>query len=248
MPKNQKSVNYALIYQTNSPIINWSIMNVMERLCLVSSFIMMLTALPGCRAESDQTNKTSADPMIVHIIVGSTRTTHTGLKIAENIKAMADKRPEVKVEIVDIASYRLPFYTDEIAPASRKEEIPDSALRTWSDKIEHADGYIIVAPEYNSGYPAPLKNALDSLYVEWNNKPVAFVGYSGGPSGGAAMIAQLRDVVRGLQMIPIAADIKIPQSWQAFNENGELVNFSGIEKELNKVIDQLLKARNTSQK
>lgn len=216
-------------------------MNVMEKLCIVFSFIIMLTALPGCRAESDQTNQTPADPMIVYIVVGSTRTTHTGLKIAENIKAMADKRSDVKVEIVAIASYHLPFYTDETAPASRKEEIADSALRTWSDKIQEAQGYIIVAPEYNSGYPAPLKNALDSLYVEWNNKPVAFVGYSGGPSGGAAMIAQLREVVRGLQMIPVAADIKIPQSWNAFTENGELVNSKSIEKELNTVIDQLLK-------
>lgn len=185
-----------------------------------------------------------ARPMQVHIIVASVRPTRTGEKIAHEIKTMLSKRSDVSTEIVDIASYKLPFYKDEVAPAFRKEAIGEPVLKQWSDKIQEAAGYIIVSPEYNAGYPASLKNALDSLYTEWNGKPVAFVGYSGGPTGGASMIAQLRQVARGLQMVAVAAEIKIPQSWKAFNEQGKLAQAQSIEKELNIMIDQLLEAHN----
>ena len=234
----------------------WDIfMNYIARLLIIPGFFIMLVSMAGCdisreqqpkTGESNQMNKDKALPMKLYIIVGSIRPTRTGEKIAKNIKAMMDKRPEVMAEIVYIETYKLPFYTNEIAPASREGEITDPIFRRWSDKINQAEGYIIVSPEYNSGYPASLKNALDSLYKEWNNKPVAFIGYSGGSSGGASMIAQLRQVVRGLEMIPVAADIKIPQSWQAFNEQGGLANSNIIEKELNIIIDQLLAVQNTT--
>ena len=100
--------------------------------------------------------------------------------------------------------------------------------------------FIIIAPVYNAGYPAPLKNALDSLYKEWNNKPVGVIGYSGGPSGGEIMIKQLLSVFEELQMIPVATSIKIPYSWKAFNDQGDLVNLSAIEKDLNKMVDELV--------
>lgn len=108
--------------------------------------------------------------MIIHIIVGSTRTTETGLKIAENIKNMLNtilnSRRNIKTEIVKIAHYNLPFYTDKIAPADRTEGITDLIFKNWSDKIKQAHGYIIISPVYNYGYPSALKNTLDCLYKE----------------------------------------------------------------------------------
>jgi len=182
--------------------------------------------------------------MKIAIIVGSVRNTTTGIQIAQNIQNLLKNRSDITTEIICVAHYHLPFYTDEASPASRKVEILDPVLKKWADAVTQTEGFIIVSPEYNGGYPAPLKNALDSLYQEWNNKPVAIVGYSGGPSGGTCMIAQLQQVVTRLEMIPVATSIKIPQSWKAFNEYGDLVALSTIEKELSIMVDELIKARN----
>jgi NAD(P)H-dependent FMN reductase len=186
-------------------------------------------------------------PMKIQIIVGSVRHTPTGQIIGQNIKEMADKRSEITTEIVNVSSYNLPFYTDPIAPESQKGEITDPLLKKWSEKIKEADGYIIISPVYNHGYPGPLKNALDSLYVEWNDKPVAFVGYSGGMSGGKEMIEQLRQVAKdGLKMIPVATEIAIPQSWKALDKEDKLIK-PDLEQELNLMIDQLLAINKSKQ-
>ncbi len=222
----------------------------------VLSIFTMLSFLPGCGPKSEQIpeiiesgkiDERKSAPMKLHIIVGTVRQTQTGHKIANNIKRIIDKRPEISAEIVDIASYNLPFYADPVAPAKRTTPITDPILAKWSEKIKQAQGFIIISPVYNDGYPGALKNSLDSLYEEWNNKPVAFVGYSGGPSGGASMIAQLRQVARGLKMTPVAAEIKIPQSWKALDEQGNLMNADAIEKEVNIIIDQILEAQKSVQ-
>lgn len=221
------------------------------RLLTFSGIIfVMLATLVGCRAQSEheeiKTHEANmlTTPMRLYIIVGSVRPTGTADKIANNIKQTLDKRADVQAEIVFVGDYALPFYTDIVAPVERKDEITDPVLKKWSDKIKQADAYILLAPEYNVGYPASLKNALDSLYKEWNNKPVAFVGYSGGPSGGTSTLAQLRQVAQAFKMIPVAAEVKIPYSWKAFNEQGDLVNLGAVEVELNTVVDQLLAIRN----
>lgn len=225
------------------------------RLMSFSGIMLMLFAtLTGCRTqeESKQAILDEASmlttPMRLYIIVGSVRLTGTADKIANNIKQILDKRPDVQAEIVFVGDYALPFYTDIVAPADRKDEITDPVLRKWSDKIKQADAYILLTPEYNSGYPAPLKNALDCLYTEWNNKPVAFVGYSGGPSGGTSTLAQLRQVAHALKMIPVVTDVKIPYSWKAFNEQGDLVNLDTLAIEFNTVADQLIAAHATPKK
>lgn len=185
-------------------------------------FFILISITSCTRSKNDLATtttklKTSFQPMALQIIVGSIRNTPTGEKIAENIKNIINKNSQIKTEIIKIKDYNLPFYVDETAPASREGEITDPILKKWSDKIKEADAYIIIVPEYNASYPGPLKNALDSIYLEWKDKPVAFVGYSGGPSGGASAISQLKHVTsKGLNMIPIDAEIKIPESWRAF--------------------------------
>lgn len=185
----------------------------------------------------------TAKPMKIVIIVGSVRDTSTGKDIALAIQKIADKNERVKTEIACLSSYKLPLYTDAVAPASRKDDITDPALKRWSEIIAQADGYVIVAPEYNGGYPGPLKNALDSLYVEWSEKPVAIVAYSGGASGGESLVSQLRHVVGvGLRMTPVATDIKIPFSWKAFDAQGSILK-PHFEQDVNSIIDELLRAR-----
>lgn len=214
------------------------------KLFKITSLLSMMLAFMGSACcdskhadKGQNTQRSTAKKTQLKIILGSTRKGRTSDKIGNALKQIADKRSDVVTEILDLNDFNLPFLNDEIPPASRKT-ITDPAVKKWADKIAQADAFIIVVPEYNSGYPGVLKNALDSLYQEWNNKPVAFVGFSGGPSGGANAIAQLHEVALALQMKPVANDIKVPTAWKAFDEKRNLVNPS-IANELNTIIDQL---------
>ena len=89
----------------------------------------------------------------------------------------------------------------------------------WAKMVAAADGFVIVTPEYNAGYPAPLKNAIDYLHKEWKAKPVAFVGYGAGPATNA--IKQLKEVTERLGMINIETTVTIPNIFEALDENGE---------------------------
>ena len=80
-------------------------------------------------------------------------------------------------------------------------------VKMWAEKIKDGDAFIIVTPEYNHGYPAVLKNALDSISDEWNKKPVGFVSY--GNAGGVQSVEQLRQVVIELKMVPIGNAVHI---------------------------------------
>lgn len=178
--------------------------------------------------------------MKISIIIGSTRNTPTGKQIADNIVQMLPKISNIDFQVVFVNDYDLPFYVDATSPASRKDAITDPVFKKWSDLISVSSGFILVAPEYNGGYPAPLKNALDCLYQEWNHKPVGIIGYSGGTSGGSSMIAQLKTVCERLEMVPVATAVKIPQSWKAFNKDGILVEYDRVKKELLMMVDELV--------
>ncbi|HTX19838.1 MAG TPA: NAD(P)H-dependent oxidoreductase, partial [Bacteroidota bacterium] len=110
--------------------------------------------------------------------------------------------------MIDLRDWQLPMYDEPISPVSNKGIYTNPIGRKWADKIGEADGYIIVTPEYNHGYPAVLKNAIDWVFQEWRRKPVGFVSY--GNLGGARVIEQLRQVVIELQMLPIRNAVHIP--------------------------------------
>ncbi|MDR3646227.1 MAG: NAD(P)H-dependent oxidoreductase [Candidatus Babeliales bacterium] len=196
--------------------------------------LIILITIPSCFAKDSKME--DAKKPIIQIILGSTRQGRTSEKVYNALKGLIDKRTDVVLEKIDLKDFNLPFLDDAVSPSSRKE-ITDPIIQKWSDKIKQADAYIILVPEYNSGYPGVLKNALDLLYKEWNNKPVAFIGFSGGPDGAANAIAQLRQVARAFKMTPVEAEIKIPTSWKAFDEQGNLIN--NVEADFNKIIDQL---------
>ena len=91
------------------------------------------------------------------------------------------RREDLSVEPVDLRDYPMPFYEQVVPPARGQRDYPPKVAR-WAEKLDAADGYMIVTPEYNHGYPAELKNALDQVFPELNRKPVAFIGY--GNTGG----------------------------------------------------------------
>jgi len=144
----------------------------------------------------------------IQVFIGSTRQNRFSEKPAHYIFDELKKREGVEVELVDLRDWPLPFYDEPISPAANKGNYVNELGKKWAAKVGEADGYVMVTPEYNHGYSAVLKNAIDWVFPEWRNKPVGFVGY--GNAGGARAIEQLRQVVIELQMVPIRNAIHVP--------------------------------------
>ena len=141
------------------------------------------------------------------IITSTTRPTRKGPSVASWITEAAEKKGAFNVELLDLAVINLPLLDEPHHPRLQKYE--HEHTKAWSSKIAPADAFIIVTAEYNYGYPAPLKNALDYLFIEWNYKPVAFVSY-GGIAGGIRAVQQLKQVVTAQKMMPITESVNIP--------------------------------------
>ena len=157
---------------------------------------------------------------IIKVILGSIRDQRAGKKIAEWVMNRAQEyKGKLKFELVDLKVIDLPFMNEPV-PAAAGEEYLYEHTKNWSRIIAQADGFIFVTPEYNHGYPGVLKNALDYLYKEWNNKPAGVVGY--GSRGALNSIRQLKEVFEVLQIKPISTQIGINKIWEAFKEDGSL--------------------------
>ncbi len=154
----------------------------------------------------------------IKIILGSIRNDRFGDKPAKWIFDIANKIGGAEYEILDLKDYQLPLFAESVSPAYVEGKYGNSAVDKWADKIAEADGFIVVTPEYNHGYPASLKNNIDYLYKEWNKKPISFVSY--GSTGGARVIQQLREVSIELQMSPIRNSVHIMSPWFLTEENG----------------------------
>jgi NAD(P)H-dependent FMN reductase len=151
------------------------------------------------------------NPLNIKIILGSTRANRFGEKTFQWISEEAKKRTEFDVETLDLRDYPLPFFEEPLPPGLAKDSYDNPAVVRWRDKIRSADGFIICTPEYNHGYPAVLKNALDYVYFAWSRKAVGFVSWGG--AGGARCVEQLRLVAVELDMAPLRAAVHIPNPW-----------------------------------
>ena len=162
--------------------------------------------------------------MKVKVILGSTRQGRIGDKIATWVME------HIEAELLDLREYPMPFFDEPISPSQLKDPYTNPAVVKWTAKIADGDAFLIITPEYNHGYPAVLKNALDYVYKEWNGKKIAFVGY--GSVGAARAIEQLRQVAVELQMIPLRDAVHIIRHW-------ELTNFDSYNQALKSLLDQL---------
>ena len=135
----------------------------------------------------------------IAIILGSTRPGRNGKQVADWVLAQAAQRQDADVELVDLADYVLPHLDEPMSAMSG--QYSNDHTRRWSEKIAQFDGYIFVTPEYNHSTSGVLKNAIDYLYSEWNNKAAALVGYGG--VGGARAIEHLRLVLAELQVATV---------------------------------------------
>ena len=149
-----------------------------------------------------------ASPVSLKVILGSTREGRFGDKPAHWIAAEAARLPDVDVELLDLREYPLPFFDRPTSPTREGGVYKDPAVTRWAARVASGDGYVVVSPEYNHGYPAVLKNAFDHTFPEWARKPIGFVGY--GAVGGARAVEQLRLVAVELQMWPIRTALHLP--------------------------------------
>jgi NAD(P)H-dependent FMN reductase len=139
----------------------------------------------------------------VAIIVGSTRPGRKAEDVARWVYGIASKRSDAAFEIVDIKDFDLPLLDEPVPAAMGQYTQPHT--KAWAAKIEQFDAFVFVTPEYNHGPSAALKNAIDFLYREWNNKSAGFVGYGG--NGGARSVEVLRQVVSNVELADVRAQV-----------------------------------------
>ena len=153
------------------------------------------------------------------VIIGSTRPGRAGLPIAEWFVERAGKHGGFRVEVADLAEIDLPLLDEPNHPRLRK--YTKQHTKDWSARIERADAVVFVTPEYNYGYPAAVKNAIDYLHEEWRDKPVGFVSY-GGVAAGTRAVQQLKQVLTTLRMVPVVESVNIPFHAQFIDDEGRV--------------------------
>jgi NAD(P)H-dependent FMN reductase len=162
--------------------------------------------------------------MRLMIILGSTRQGRRGEVVAEWAHAGARADGRFEVDYVDLRVLGLPFFDEPLSPFTMYDEgkgYTHPEGKAWAERVGRAEGVLIVTPEYNHGYPAVLKNALDWVGREWGDKPVAFVSY-GNITGGSRSVEQLRQVANELGLVQVANAIYFPGiAGGAFDETGQ---------------------------
>ncbi|WP_372352419.1 NADPH-dependent FMN reductase [Streptomyces sp. KL116D] len=142
----------------------------------------------------------------IGIILGTTRPGRVGPQIAEWVEKTARAREDADFELVDIADYHLPLFDEPRSP--RMGDYEHDHTRAWAAKIDALDGFVFVTPEYNRSIPAALKNAIDFVYNEWNNKAAGFVGYGSNVSGSRA-VDHLRHIAAGVQLAAVHTQVNL---------------------------------------
>jgi NAD(P)H-dependent FMN reductase len=144
--------------------------------------------------------------MLIQVIAGTTREGRFSERVSKWTLERLSLRDDFDVELVDLRDHPLPFF-DAAAPARTLREYARDDVERFAQTIDRADGYIVLTGEYNHGYPAVLKNAMDWTWVEWRRKPITFIGW--GNVGGARAIEQLRTVAVEFEMAPLRHAVHI---------------------------------------
>jgi NAD(P)H-dependent FMN reductase len=141
----------------------------------------------------------------VAVITGSTRPGRNNEAVAKWVFEIARQRNDAEFEFVDIQDFNLPLLDEPVPPSMGKYSKPHTIA--WAEKINSFDAFVFVTPEYNHSTSGALKNAIDYLYKEWNNKAAGFVGY--GSAGGARAIEHLRGIMSELQVAHVRNQVML---------------------------------------
>lgn len=171
----------------------------------------------------------------IAIIIGSTRPGRNGEAVAKWTYEIAQKRSDAEFELVDIKDFNLPLLDEPLSPMMG--QYTHQHTKEWSAKIKSFDAYVFVTPEYNHGTSGALKNAIDYLYREWNNKAAGFVGY--GSALGARAVEHLRLVMGELQVADVRAQVGL-SLFTDFENYSVFKPAAHHEKSVNAMLDQVI--------
>lgn len=171
----------------------------------------------------------------IGVIVGSTRPGRKALDVANWVLEIAKLRNDAAYELVDIQEFNLPLLDEPVPPSQGQYSKPHT--KAWAAKIASYDGFVFVTPEYNHGIPGALKNAIDFLFAEWNNKAAGFVGY--GSAGGARSVESLRLVMGEIKIADVRAQVLLSlhsdfENYKTFKPGAH------HEKSVNAVLDEVV--------
>jgi NAD(P)H-dependent FMN reductase len=174
--------------------------------------------------------------MLVQVVTGTTRRGRFSERVADWVVGRLAARPDAEVELVDLRDHPLPFFEGN-PPAKFPRDYPHEAAASLGRTVDRADAYVLLTAEYNHGYPAVLKNAMDWTFVEWRRKPVAFVGW--GNVGGARAIEQLRLVTIEYEMAPLRHAVHVLPDTMLAARTGDPEPFRSLEPKLDLLADDL---------
>lgn len=171
----------------------------------------------------------------IAVILGSTRPGRIGKSVADWILSQAQKRNDAEFELVDVADFNLPLL-DEALPAGFGQYQKEHT-KAWAKKIGEFDGFVFVTAEYNHAVPGALKNAIDFLGAEWNNKAAGLVSY--GSAGGARAAEQLRLILGELQVADVRAQVMF-SLFTDFEDFSKFTPHPRHEEEVTAMLDQVV--------
>lgn len=175
--------------------------------------------------------------MRIAIIVGSTRPGRKGTGVGRWVheEALGRQGADVEYDLVELADQELPLLDEAVDAGAAGRDYERESTRAWSRLIDGYDGFVFVTPEYNHGVPAAMKNAVDLLYPEWNNKAAGFVAY--GFDGGTRAVEQWRTILSAVVIFTVRRQVSL-QNFADFEGN----DFTPQERragELSRLLDQL---------
>jgi NAD(P)H-dependent FMN reductase len=170
------------------------------------------------------------------IVIASTRPGRVGLPVARWFNDRAVEHGEFEIDLVDLVELDLPMMDEPNHP--RLQQYTHEHTRAWSERVDAADAFVFVTSEYNHGYPAALKNAIDFLHNEWHDKPVGFVSY-GGVAAGTRAMQQLKPVVSALKMVPMVEAVNIPFVAQFIDDDENVVANEVMEQAVLAMLNEL---------
>lgn len=171
------------------------------------------------------------------IIIASTRPGRKGIAVANWFIEIAKKDTNFNVEVLDLAEINLPFLDEPKHP--RLQQYTKEHTKEWSKKINEADAFIFVIPEYNYSMPPTLLNAIDFLFKEWNFKPAGLVSY-GGISGGLRSAQMSKEPITAVKMMPLSVAVSIPFFEKHIDENGKFISYEEANKSAENLLKELL--------
>ncbi|MFB6873302.1 NADPH-dependent FMN reductase [Streptomyces sp. NPDC056323] len=176
----------------------------------------------------------STAPLKVAVILASNREGRFAPVISDWFLSHTGPRPDIQTDLIDIAELDLP-----VALSFRPDTDAQARLAAVASRLAAADGFVVVTPEYNHSFPAPLKNLIDWHRDEWQAKPVAFVSY-GGVSGGLRAVEQLRQVFAELHTVGIRETVSFHNAGALFDDEGRHRDPAGCDAAAKVLLDQLV--------